>query len=44
MSEINYFKFFVPCGGDVIAVMDYLHVKRIHLEYLVGHLYIVRED
>jgi hypothetical protein len=24
--------------------VDHLHVKKIHLESLVGHLYIVRED
>jgi hypothetical protein len=28
----------------VTADMDHLHVKRIHLEPLVGHLHIVRED
>jgi hypothetical protein len=44
MSKINHFKFFVPCSGDVAADVDHLHVKRIHLEPLVGHLYIVRED
>jgi hypothetical protein len=44
MSEINYFKVFVMCSDDVVADMDHLHVKRIHLELLVGHLYIVREN
>jgi hypothetical protein len=43
MSEINHFKFFVLCSGDVTADVDHLYVKRIHLEFLVGHLYIVRE-
>jgi hypothetical protein len=28
----------------VAADVDHLHVKRIHLEPLVGHLYIARED
>jgi hypothetical protein len=44
MSEINHFKVFVLCSGDVTANVDHLHVKRIHLEPLMGHLYIVRED
>jgi hypothetical protein len=44
MSEINHFKVFVVCSGDVAADMDHLHVKRIHLEPLVCHLYIVRDD
>jgi hypothetical protein len=30
MNEINYFKVFVLCSGDVIADVDHLHVKRIH--------------
>jgi hypothetical protein len=34
MSEINNFKFFVLCSGDV----DHLYIKRIHL---VGSSYIV---
>jgi hypothetical protein len=41
MSEINHFKVFVLCSGDVAADMDYLHVKRIHL---VGSSYIVIWD
>jgi hypothetical protein len=44
MCEINYFKVFVMCSDDVVANMDHLHVKSIHLELLVSHLYIVRED
>jgi hypothetical protein len=44
MYEINRFKVFVLCSYDVAADVDHLHVKRIHLEYLVGYLYIVRED
>jgi hypothetical protein len=41
MSEINHFKIFVLCSGDVAADVDHLHVKRIHL---VGFFYIVIED
>jgi hypothetical protein len=44
MSEINYFKVFWLCSDDVTVNMDYLYVKRINLEYLIGHLYIVRDD
>jgi hypothetical protein len=44
MSEINYFKKFVLCSGDVVTDVDHLHIKRIHLEFLVSHLYIVIED
>jgi hypothetical protein len=44
MSEINHFNFFIMCSGDVAADVDHLHVKKIYLEPLVGHLYIVRED
>jgi hypothetical protein len=44
MSEIDHFKIFVMCSGDATADVDHLHVKKIHLEPLVGHLYIVRED
>jgi hypothetical protein len=32
------------CSGDVVANVDHLYVKRIYLEPLVGHLYIVREN
>jgi hypothetical protein len=28
----------------VIADVNHLHIKRIHLKFLVGHLYIVRDD
>jgi hypothetical protein len=31
MSEINHFKVFVLCNGDVTADVDQLHIKRIHL-------------
>jgi hypothetical protein len=41
MNEIDYFKVFVLCSGDVTADVDYLHVKRINL---VGFSYIVIED
>jgi hypothetical protein len=44
MSEISQFKVFVLCSGDVAADVDHLQVKRIHLEPLVDHLYIFRED
>jgi hypothetical protein len=41
MNEINHFKFFLLCSGDVAADVDHLHVKRIQL---VGFSYIVIED
>jgi hypothetical protein len=44
MNKINHFKVFVLCSSDVAADMDHLYIKRIHLEPLVGHLHIVRED
>jgi hypothetical protein len=44
MCEINHFKSFILCSCDMTADVDHLHVKRIHLEFLVGHLYIVRVD
>jgi hypothetical protein len=44
MSEINYFKKIVLCSGDVATDMYHLHTKRIYLEPLAGHLYIVRDD
>jgi hypothetical protein len=44
MSENNHFKLFVLCSGDVAVDVYHFHVKRIHLEPLVGHHYIVRED
>jgi hypothetical protein len=31
MNEIDHFKKFVLCSGDVTADVDHLHVKRIHL-------------
>jgi hypothetical protein len=43
MSEINHFKVFILCSDDIAVDVDHMHVKRIHLETLVGHLYIVRE-
>jgi hypothetical protein len=44
MSTINHFKVFITCTGDMATDVDRLHIKRIHLESLVGYLYIVRED
>jgi hypothetical protein len=44
MCEINHFKAFALCSCDVTADVNHLHVKRIHLESLVDHLYNVRED
>jgi hypothetical protein len=44
MCEINHFKTFILCSRYVPADVDHLHVKRIQLESLVDHLYIVRED
>jgi hypothetical protein len=41
MNEIDHFKFFVLCSGDMAADMDHLHIKRIHL---VSFSYIVIED
>jgi hypothetical protein len=44
MCEISHSKPFVLYSCDVATHVDHLHVKRIHLESLVDHLYIVRED
>jgi hypothetical protein len=44
MCEINYLKKIILCSCDVAVDVTHLHVKRIHLESLVGHLYMVRED
>jgi hypothetical protein len=41
---MNYFKVFILCSDDVAVDVDHLHINRIHLELLVGHVYIVRED
>jgi hypothetical protein len=41
MSEINHFKVFIICSDDMVADVDHLHVKRIHI---VGFSYIVIED
>jgi hypothetical protein len=41
MNEIDHFKAFVLCSGDVVADVDHLLVKRIHL---VSFSYIVIED
>jgi hypothetical protein len=30
MNEIDYFKVFVLCDGDMTADVDHLHVKKIH--------------
>jgi hypothetical protein len=38
MSDIDHFKVFVVCSGDVAADVDHLHLKIIHL---VGSTYIV---
>jgi hypothetical protein len=40
MNEIDHFKVFLLCSGDVTAHVDHLHVKRI---YLVNFSYIVIE-
>jgi hypothetical protein len=44
MSEINYFKKIILCSDDMTADVNHLHVKRIRLDPLLGHLYIVKED
>jgi hypothetical protein len=44
MNEIDHFKIFILCSDDVVTDVDHLHVKRIHLVYLVGFSYIVMED
>jgi hypothetical protein len=31
MNEIDHFKFFVLCSGDMTTDMNHLHVNRIHL-------------
>jgi fructose-specific phosphotransferase system component IIB len=30
MNEIDHFKLFILCSGDVEVDVDHLHVKRIH--------------
>jgi hypothetical protein len=30
MNEIDHFKVFILCSGDMIADVDHLHVKRIY--------------
>jgi hypothetical protein len=30
MNEIDHFKAFVLCCGDVVADVDHLHIKKIH--------------
>jgi hypothetical protein len=30
MNEIDYFKVFILCSGDVTADVNHLHVKRIY--------------
>jgi hypothetical protein len=30
MNEIDHFKIFVFCSGDVVADVDHLHIKRIY--------------
>jgi hypothetical protein len=44
MNEIDHFKFFILCSGDMAADVDHLHVKIIHLVHLVSFSYIVIED
>jgi hypothetical protein len=44
MNEIDHFNFFVLYSGDMVANVDHLYVKRIHLVHLVGFSYIVIED
>jgi hypothetical protein len=41
VNEIDHFKVFVLCSGDMAADVDHLHVKIIHL---VSLSYIVIED
>jgi hypothetical protein len=41
MNDIDHFKIFMLCSGDVTTDVDDLHVKRIHF---VGFSYIVIED
>jgi hypothetical protein len=41
MNEIDHFKVFILYSDDVIADVDHLYVKRIHL---VNFSYIVIED
>jgi hypothetical protein len=44
MSEINYFKKIILYSDDMTADVNHLHVKRIRLDPLLDHLYIVKED
>jgi hypothetical protein len=30
MNEIDHFKKFILCSGDVAVDVDHLHVKKIH--------------
>jgi hypothetical protein len=41
MNEIDHFKVFALCSGDVEADVDHLHAKKIQL---VGFSYIVIDD
>jgi hypothetical protein len=41
VNEINYFKVYILCSGDMSADIDQLHVKKIQL---VDLSYIVMED
>jgi hypothetical protein len=41
MNEIGHFKVFLLCSDDMVADVDHLYVKRIHL---VCFYYIVIED
>jgi uncharacterized BrkB/YihY/UPF0761 family membrane protein len=41
MNEFDHFKKFILCNGDMVAVVHYFYIKRIHL---VNFSYIVTED
>jgi hypothetical protein len=41
MDEIDYFKDFILCSGDVTIDVNHLHIKKI---YLLSFFYIVIED
>jgi hypothetical protein len=41
MNEIDHFKLFILCSGDMTTNMNHLHVKRIDL---VNFSYIVIEN
>jgi hypothetical protein len=41
MNEFDHFKKFILCNGDMVAVVHYFYIKKIHL---VNFSYIVTED